>query len=456
MVFDSFFNPESIAVIGASNNPKKLGYEVFKNLQGFDGEVYPINVGENKVMEKKAFDRISEIGKKVELAIILVPAKYTPDIMEDLGVGGVKAAVIITGGFREAGRGGLEREVLDIARKEGIRVIGPNSAGVMNTHNGLNGTFIKGARKGKIAFISQSGALGGAMIYKTVDRNIGLSKFISVGNMGDVNFADLLDYLDGDEDTDAITLYIEGIPEGKGFLRSAKECLKPVIALKGGKSEGGSKATHSHTGSLAGSYKVYQGAFRQTGIISAENFEEMFAMARAFSQPLPKGKNVAILTNTGGGGVLVADKIDELGLELVELEDKTKDKLREILPPIAAVNNPIDTTVSARKGDYEKSVELLMKDENVDLIMVIHVVPTFAGISRIEHAKGVIDSVKGRKGDTPVVTAFLAGQVSEKAGELLEEEKIPNYNSLDEAALAAYGLWKYSRNRLKSCNEVEA
>ncbi len=443
MSLDSFFDPDSIAVIGASNNPKKLGYEVFKNLQRFEGDTYPVNVNEDQVLDRKAYNNVKEIEEEIDLAILIVPAKYTPDTMRDLGEKGVNAAVIITGGFKEAGREELEKEVLDIAEENDIRVIGPNCVGIKNTHKKINGTFIKEAKEGNIAFISQSGALGAAMIYKTVDQDIGLSKFISVGNMGDVDFSDLLNYLDKDDDTDAITLYIEGIPEGREFLKAAKKCSKPVIALKGGRSEAGSKATSSHTGSLAGSHEVYNAAFKQSNIITANNFDDMFAMARAFSQPLPKGKNVAILTNAGGGGVLVSDKIDELDLNLTDLEDKTIEQLKEVLPSMAAVTNPIDTIASARGEDYEKSAKILMDDKNVDIIIVVCVVPTFAGMDEEEHAEGIIKAVN-EKGNKPVVTAFLAGEVSEKASRLLEEENIPNYKSLDGAALAASALFEYS------------
>ncbi len=440
---NSFFDPKSIAVIGASNDPKKLGYEVFKNLNDFKGEKYPINVKEDEVMGKKAFDSVRKVDEEIDLAIVIVPAKHTPETMEELGEKGVKAAVIITGGFKEAGREELEQEVLDIAKENDIRIIGPNCVGIKNTHNNINGTFIKEAKEGDIAFISQSGALGAAMIYKTVDQNIGLSKFISVGNMADVDVADLLEYLDNDEDTEAITLYIEGITDGKKFLEAAKSCSKPIIALKGGKSEAGSKATSSHTGSLAGSHEVYEAAFKQSGIITARNFDEMFAMARGFSQPLPQGKNVAILTNAGGGGVLVSDKIDELGLKLTDLEERTIKNLEEVLPPMAAVTNPVDTIASARGEDYQESAKILFKDKNVDIIIVVCVVPTFAGMKRDEHAEGIINAVN-QKGDKPVVTAYLAGEVSEEASTMLEKEGIPNFKSLDQAALAAYALYKYS------------
>lgn len=443
MTLESFFEPDSIAVIGASNNPKKLGNEVFNNLKSFDGELYPVNVNEEEVEGEKAYNSVKDIEDDIDLAILIVPAKYTPETMRDLGEKGVNAAVIITGGFKEAGREELEEEVLNIAKENNMRVIGPNCVGIKDTHKKINGTFIKKAKKGNIAFISQSGALGAAMIYKTVDQNIGLSKFVSVGNMGDVDFSDLLKYFDEDDETDAITLYIEGIPEGREFLNAAKECSKPVIALKGGKSEAGSKATSSHTGSLAGSHKVYDAAFKQSGVIPAENFEDMFAMARGFSQPHPEGKNVAIITNAGGGGVLVSDKIDELGLKLADLESETIGQLKETLPPMAAVTNPIDTIASARGEAYEKSAKILMDDNNVDIIIVVCVVPTFAGMKRDEHANGIIKAVK-EKGNKPVVTAFLAGEVSEKASKLLEKEDIPNYKSLDGAALAASALYEYS------------
>lgn len=447
MSLDSFFNPESIAVIGASEDPKKLGYEVFKNLLDFGEKIYPVNKNEEEVLGKKAYKNVSEIEDAVELAVIIVPAEYVPEVIEDFGKNGGKAAVIITGGFREAGREELEKEVLNVAEKHGVRIIGPNTAGVQNTHNRLKATFTREAKKGKIAFLSQSGALGGAMIYKTSARNIGLSKFVNVGNMVDVDFSDLLGYLDGDETTDAITIYMEGVRKGKKFLNSAKQCSKPIIVLKGGKSESGSKATYSHTGSMAGSPRVYDGIFRQAGIITADSFEEMFAMARAFGQPTPRGNKVAILTNAGGGGVLLSDKIDKHGLQLADLGRRTKEELREALPPIASVKNPIDTIASARGEEYEKSVSVIMEDDNVDILIVVHVIPTFTGMSKVEHAEGVIDAVKEKKAVKPIVTSFLADDIAEDSRELLENEGIPCYNSLEAAASGAYALYKYSTGR---------
>ncbi len=287
-----------------------------------------------------------------------------------------------------------ERELVEIARRYGMRIVGPNCVGIMNTHNDMNATFVMNAKRGgDIAFISQSGALGGAgIIYKTVkEGGIGFSKFVSIGNMADVDFAEFMEYLADTEEDRAIALYIEGLRDGRRFMDVARRVTrkKPVIVLKAGRSESGARAASSHTGSLAGSYRIYEAAFKQSGVIIADTIDDMLSMARAFTQPLPKGKRVAIMTNAGGpGGVLTADAIDRLGLKLADLEDETIEELRSFLPPMAAVKNPVDMIASARGEDYYRTARALLEDKNVDLLISICVVPTFAGMTPTEHAEG--------------------------------------------------------------------
>lgn len=447
MVLNYFFNPRSIAVIGASSDEKKLGFEVFKNLKNYHGNVYPVNIKEEEVQGVKAYKNVKEIPDEVDLAIIIVPPKFVKQTVADCGEKGVKAIVIITAGFGETGEKGKkeEREIVEIAHKYGMRIIGPNCVGIMNTHANLNATFISVAKKGNIAFVSQSGALGAAIVYKAIKENIGFSKFISVGNMADVDFADLMEYLAGDEESKAIALYIEGVKDGKRFMEVAKKVnkKKPIIVLKAGKSESGAKAASSHTGSLAGSYAIYEAAFNQSGLLIANTIDEMLSMARAFTQPLPKGNKVAIMTNAGGPGVLTADEIDKYGLKLAQLKEETMQKLREFLPPMAAVKNPVDMIASARGEDYYKTAKLLLEDENVDLLIAICVVPTFAGMTITEHAEGVIRAMKELNNEKPVLALFMAGYVSEKAKELLEKEGIPAYERPEDVGIAAYALTKF-------------
>jgi len=450
-VLDYFFNPRGIAVIGASNDPKKLGYEVFKNLKEYQGgKVYPVNVREEEVQGVKAYKSVKEIPGEVDLAIIVVPKKFVKQTLIECGEKGVKGVVIITAGFGETGEEGKreEKELVEIAHKYGMRIIGPNCVGIMNTHANLNATFITVAKKGNVAFISQSGALGAGIVYKTIKEDIGFSKFISVGNMADLDFADLMEYLADTQEDKAIALYIEGIKDGRRFIEVAKKVTKkkPVIALKAGKSESGSRAAASHTGSLAGSWKIYEAAFKQSGVLVANTIDEMLSMARAFTQPLPKGNRVAIMTNAGGPGVLTADEIDKRGLKLANLEEKTIEELRSFLPPMAAVKNPVDMIASARGEDYYRTAKLLLQDPNVDILIAICVVPTFAGMTPTEHAEGIIRAVKEVNNGKPVLALFMAGYVSEKAKELLEKNGIPTYERPEDVAAAAYALVQQAKN----------
>jgi len=451
MNLDYFFKPRAIAVIGASNDPLKLGYDVFKNLKKYkDGKVYPVNVKDETVQGVKAYKNVKDIPDEVDLAIIVVPKKFVKQTLIDCGEKGVKGAVIITAGFGETGEEGKkeERELVEIAHSYGMRLIGPNCVGIMNTHNDMNATFIMDAKKGSIAFVSQSGALGAGIVYKTVKEGIGFSKFVSVGNMGDLDFAELMEYLAETGEDKAIALYIEGLKDGRKFIEVAKKVTKkkPVIALKAGKSESGARAASSHTGSLAGSWKIYEAAFKQSGVLIAETIDDMLSMARAFTQPLPKGKRVAIMTNAGGPGVLTADEIDKRGLKLANLEKKTIEELRSFLPPMAAVKNPVDMIASARGEDYYRTAKLLLQDPNVDMLIAICVVPTFAGMTPTEHAEGVIRAVKEVNNGKPVLGLFMAGYVSEKAKELLEATGIPSYERPEDVAAGAYALVQQAKN----------
>lgn len=452
MTFDYFFKPKTIAVIGASNDPLKLGYEVFKNLKKYkDGRVYPVNVKDEVVQGVKAYKNVKDIPDEVDLAVIVVPKKFVKQTIIDCGEKGVKGIVLITAGFGETGEEGKreERELVEIAHKYGMRIIGPNCVGIMNTHNSMNATFIMDAKKGDIAFVSQSGALGAGIVYKTVKEGIGFSKFISIGNMADVDFSELMEYLADDEESKAIALYIEGVKDGRKFMEVARKVTKkkPVIVLKAGKSESGARAASSHTGSLAGSYRIYEAAFKQTGILVANTIDEMLSMARAFTQPLPRGNKVAIMTNAGGPGVLTADEIDKYGLKLANLREETMQKLREFLPPMAAVRNPVDMIASARGEEYYRTAKLLLEDENVDMLIVICVVPTFAGMTPTEHAEGILRAMKEVNSGKPVLALFMAGYVSEPAKEILEKEGIPVYERPEDVGIAAYALWEIARRR---------
>ncbi len=450
MTFDYFFKPKGIAVIGASNDPLKLGYEVFKNLKKYkDGRVYPVNVKDEEVQGVKAYKNVKDIPDEVDLAVVVVPKRFVRGTVIDCGEKGVRGTIIITAGFGEVGEEGKkeEHELVEIAREYSMRIVGPNCVGVMNTKDNMNATFVMDAKRGSIAFISQSGALGAGIIYKTVKEGIGFSKFVSIGNMADVDFSEFMEYLADTEEDKAIALYIEGIKDGRKFMDIAKRVTKkkPVIVLKAGKSESGARAASSHTGSLAGSWRIYEAAFKQSGVIVADTIDDMLSMARAFTQPLPKGDRVAIMTNAGGPGVLTADAIDRLGLKLADLQRETIEELRSFLPPMAAVKNPVDMIASARGEDYYRTARLLLEDPNVDILISICVVPTFAGMTPTEHAEGVIRAMKEVNNGKPVLGLFMAGYVSEKAKELLEENGIPSYERPEDVAAGAYALVEFAK-----------
>jgi acetyl-CoA synthetase (ADP-forming) len=447
---DYFFKPKTIAVVGASNNPLKLGYDVFKNLKGYKGRVYPVNTREEFVQGEKAYRSVTEIPDKIDLVVVIVPKQHVKKVVEDCTRKGVKGIIIITGGFGETGEKGKkeEDEVVKIARRGGSRIIGPNCVGVMDTWSGLNATFIMNAKKGDIAFISQSGALGAGIIYKTIKEEIGFSKFISIGNMADVDFGELIEYLSLDSETRSIVLYIEGLRDGRRFLRKAIRASKkkPVIVLKAGRSEGGSRAISSHTGSLAGTYRIYEAAFRQSGVIVAKTVEEMLSMARAFSQPLPRKCGVAIITNAGGPAVLASDEIEENGGFLCKLDEKTIKRLKEFLPPIASLKNPIDMVASARGEDYYKALKTVLSDDNVGIIVVVCVVPTFGGMTRKEHAEGILRALRETNARKPVIALFMAGEVSYEAKKILEEHGVPVYERPEDVGSAIRGLCFYARH----------
>ncbi len=449
--FEYLFHPRSIAVIGASNDPLKLGYEVFKNLKKYGGNVYPVNVKDEIVQGVKAYKSVEDIPDSVDLAVVVVPKRFVKETIEACGRKGVKGAVIITAGFGETGEEGKkeEQELVEIAPRYGMRLIGPNCVGIVNTKAGMNATFIADPKVGDVAFISQSGALGAGIVYKTIKEGIGFSKFISVGNMADIDFAELMEALSESKDDRAIALYIEGVKDGRKFVEVAKRVTKkkPVIALKAGRSESGARAASSHTGSLAGSWKIYEAAFKQSGVLIADTIDDMLSMARAFTQPLPKGRRVAIMTNAGGPGVLTADAVDRRGLKLANLEEKTIEELRSFLPPMAAVKNPVDMIASARGEDYYRTAKLLLQDPNVDMLIGICVVPTFAGMTPTEHAEGIIRAMKEVNNRKPVLAFFMAGYVSEKAKELLEKNGVPTYERPEDVASAAYALVKFAEDR---------
>ncbi len=357
-MLEMFTEPGGVAVIGASTDPAKLGYQVLNNViqYGYEGGIYPVNPTAPEILGKKAYPSVLECPDPVDLAVILVPNKVVPGVIEQCGQRGLKGAVIITAGFREAGPQGrvLQQQVVDIAKQYGIRLIGPNVLGIIDTVIKLNASFAAGMpRRGKIAFMSQSGALCTSILDMALGQGIGFSRFYSIGNKADINELDLITTWAQDDETRAIMAYLEGITNGPEFIRMASEVTrhKPIIAIKSGTTSAGSKAVSSHTGSLAGSEASYDAAFKQSGIIRAESVQDLFDIAQAFArQPLIKGDAIGVITNAGGPGIMASDALEHAGLRLASLTDETKQALQAKLPAAASVANPVDVLGDALCG----------------------------------------------------------------------------------------------------------
>ncbi len=430
---DFFFYPDSVAVFG-SFRKGAIAYEILRNIVegGFEGKIIPVNPkGGSVEAGGETFEIRRRLDEAVDTAIIAVPAKIVPALIDEIGPL-IKGAVVISAGFSEVGNEELERELVEKAKKHGVRIIGPNCAGIFGVHGNFFGSFEVRVRPGGLALISQSGAFGGAALAMGNDERIGFSAFVSYGNAADLNESDFLLYFADDENTKAIALYIEGVRDGRRFLKALRyaSSRKPVIVLKAGKSESGARAAASHTGSLAGSYEIYRAAFRQAGAIEVEEMEELFDAAKAFEMYERAGRRVAVITNSGGPGVLATDRLEKLGLEIAPLSDETTAKLKEFLPPQCSVKNPIDLIADADYGRYRRTMEIVCRDENVDALLVICVPPIF--LPSREIARAVIEA----ECDKPIVVNFMAGELVRNGVEPLEKAGIKNFPTPERAARA--------------------
>ncbi|MHA1577871.1 MAG: acetate--CoA ligase family protein, partial [Candidatus Thorarchaeota archaeon] len=374
--------------------------------------------------------------------------KYCASLMPEIKKAGARNAIVISGGFSETGAEGvkIENNLVKAARESGVRIIGPNCVGVSNSRL-FNGTFTMMPERGNIAFVSQSGALGGMIIYTTRTKRIGMSKFASVGNSADVGIVEMLDYFRQDPKSTVIAAYIEGVSQGRELFESLQKAAstKPVVILKGGKSEAGGRATQSHTGSLAGSAKLFDGMIRQAGCVTAPTLDTLFEVCKLFDyQPLPRGRRIGIISNTGGAGVLATDAASDLGLTITTFEQETRDELSQVLPPMASVRNPIDVVASGGRREYRITTELLLKDPNIDMLLVICAVPTFAGMTQTEHAAGTLEGVRIASIDKPVVGVWLAGDVGKPGKDLLEMNRIPCFDDPYLAALCMMRVAEYA------------
>ncbi|MCS7139367.1 MAG: acetate--CoA ligase family protein [Nitrososphaerota archaeon] len=446
--YEVMLNPRSVAVVGASRIQGKVGHAILKNIVdgGYQGRIYPVNPNAERILGLRCYPKVSDIGDKVDMAVIVVPAEKVLEVAEDCGLAGVKMLVVISAGFKEIGIEGAkrERELLTIARKYGMRVLGPNCFGYINTSIGLNVTFASSMPpKGHISFISQSGALVSALIDRSHLEGMAFSKIVSLGNKSDLDEVDYIRFLVNDPETRVIILYLEGIGRGEEFVRVAREAstIKPVIALKSGVTEAGIRAVSSHTGSLAGSEVAYNIAFKQFGVVKAETLSELFDLAMCFeSQPIPKHGNVVIVTNAGGPGILAADMCGRMELKLAELGAEIDRKLREILPPAASTHNPIDVLGDAGTDRYEAVLKILLEREDLDSFIVILAPQAMTdpdGVARL-----LVD-FKAKNPNKAIVASFMGGRRTADAVSILRRGGIPNYDTPEKAARALAGLIRY-------------
>jgi acetyl coenzyme A synthetase (ADP forming)-like protein len=452
MSFESFFNPQSVAIVGASRQKGKVGYEILKNMidAGYPGEIYPVNRKAKEIEGLKCYPDLASIGKVPELVILVIPAKIVPEVMQECGKIGTKSVVIITAGFKEVGKEGkaLEDRVVQIAKQAGIRVIGPNCLGLIVPANKLNASFggdLPAA--GAIAYLSQSGALLAAILDIANANGIGFSKLVSIGNKADMDELDLIKAVSSDEDTKVIAGYLENITDGDIFVRQAEQIshIKPILLIKSGGTSAGAQAASSHTGSLAGSETAYESAFERAGIIRCDSIKQQFDYAQAFAnQPLPAGTKVAVITNAGGPGIMAADAIERRGLTFAKLDEQTINKLSAELPPAANVYNPIDVLGDALAERYSFAISLVLDDPNVDIVLVLL---TPQAMTEAAATADAIVKISRQKPDKPILTCFLGASKVADGVKILRAGLIPQYDATDNAVATIKVMSEYVRWR---------
>jgi len=448
-MLEIFSCPQAVAVIGASRDKDKLGYGVLSNIieHGYPGKVYPINPKTDEILGLKCYPSVLDVPDPIDLAVVVIPSNYVAAALEDCGQKGVKGVVIISAGFREAGLEGvrMERELVAIAKRYGMRLVGPNCLGIIDTLCPLDASFAAGMPpKGTMAFMSQSGALCTAILDWALAAEIGFSRFVSLGNKADVSEVDLLESWEDDPHSRVILTYIEGLSEGRKFMEVARRVTRriPVIAVKSGSTDAGSRAVSSHTGSLAGSARAYDSAFRQSGVLKAESIEHLFDYSLAFAyQPVLQGGRIAIVTNSGGPGVMATDALEHEGLSLASLSRETIDFLRDNIPAAANIYNPIDVRGDAQTDRYALALEAVLKDEGVDGVIVM-LAPQVT--TQVEETAEAVGQIVARY-DKPVLGCFM-GQARVGPGiKVLNEYKVPNYPFPERAVGALKAMLGYRR-----------
>ncbi len=453
---DAIFKPRTIAVVGATEKPESAGRTIFSNLlkSSFGGMVFPVNPKYSSILGVQAFPDISSIPQKIDLAVIVTPASTVPGIISESVDAGVRGAIIISAGFKEQGRSGLELEAaIKSAQKGRIRIVGPNCLGIINPLTGLNASVANGmVKRGNVAFISQSGALCSAILDWSKKEYIGFSAFISTGSMIDIGWGDLIYYLGDDPNTSSILIYMESIGDARSFLSAAREVslIKPIILIKAGKTEAAAKAASSHTGALTGSDDLLDAAFRRSGVLRVNTIAELFYMAEALAkQPRPKKPKLMILTNAGGPGVLATDALLSTGGELATLSEESIEALNHVLPHHWSHNNPIDILGDAGPDRYSKALEIVTKDPNCDGLLLI------LSPQGITDPADIAEKVKpfAKLNGKPILASLMGGEEIAAGVAILNKANIPTFPFPDTAAKVFSYMWRYTYN-LKALYET--
>ena len=443
--FERLFAPRGVAVIGASRNPSKLGYAVARNLlvSGYRGGLYFVNPAGGRLFDRRVYCTVEEVPDPVDLAILLIPAPAVPQALEAAGRRGISYAIIGAGGFRETGPEGaaLEERCVQIARRHGMRLVGPNCIGILDTHVPIDTTFLPqpGPLAGEVGFLSHSGAICEAVIDWARGQGFGLSRLVSLGNQADLTETDLLEALAADPYTRVIVLYLEGIRDGRLFLQRASRVAaeKPILAIKVGRSRAGRQAVASHTGALAGEDRAYEAAFRKAGVLRARHSEQVFDWARALAWcPLPAGRRVAVVTNAGGPGAIAVDALVDEGLELSRFTPATMERLQQALPPAASAGNPVDMLATAGPETYAACLQAVIDDPNVDAVMVVLPPPPMATAADI--ARSIIPIIQ--QSVKPVVVALMGQDLVQTAAEIFRQARVADYRFPERAASALGAL----------------
>ncbi len=442
MKFSDFFCPKSVAVIGAAREETKVGHTIVDNIlnSGYTGKLYLVNPKANEVHGIKCYGSVLEINDDIDLVIIVIPNKLITAVLDECAEKKTKFAIIISAGFKETGSEGaiLERQLIEKARQHNIRILGPNCLGMIDFNCPLNASFSPNMPpKGSISFVTQSGALGTAMLDWANSNGIGLSKFVSMGNKADINEIDLFEDWSKDDSTNVITAYLEGVTNGEKFIKVCSKVTKhkPVVVVKAGNTNAGAKAVSSHTGTLAGSSKAYDAAFKQSGILRAKTIKDLFNLAIAFAnQPLPAGNNVVIITNAGGPGIMASDACEENDIWLAGIKTETYETLKTFLPPAANLYNPIDVLGDALADRYGRTFEVVLMDKEVHSILVI--LTPQAMTNGLETAQALVNAIRNSGRKIPVVTCFMGGNEVKEGIEYLNKSGIPNFAIPEEAVQA--------------------